>query len=731
MLKRPIPEFESQSGGRAFSPYPRWLLVVVVVFSLAPLGGCASSSYLQVRKAPHNPLAGPLRLFSRRGPKPTDRTQLVLRRYDLEETQEDDPGAALRMLQEQLAAEPDIDKMYAFAELAYIEGKKTHLRGDEATAMDLFSASVSHAYLYLFGPQFDGVRNPYDPQFRKACDLYNTALEELLRSIDARGQLRPGETFTLQIGKQHVDIRVAVSGLWDQDAFEKFEFVSDYEVQGLTNRHVTYGLGVPMIAVHKEASRRSGAGLFYPRGMSVPVTAILRATQEPCRHPGETRHVACALELHDPSHYNHVQIAGRLVPLETDLTTPLGYFLDNPEFQGSELATWGLLRPYLADDQRGLYMLEAYDPRKIPVLMVHGLWSSPETWTEMVNDLRSLPEIRNRYQFWTYLYPTGEPFWISAREMRDDLVEVRETIDPQRQYRTLDQTVLIGHSMGGLVSRLQTLESDDDYWRILSDAPFDELQADDATRETISKTLFFHPNRSIRRVVTIGTPHRGSEFSNDYTRWLGRKLIQLPSTLMRTRAQIARDNPNLFRSTDLLTITTSIDSLAPDSPILPVMLESEKPTWVKYHNVVGVVSDKQWLGRVSERGDGVVTFESAHLDDVQSEIVVDADHVHVHQHPRTILEVRRILLEHSQEMYAEVQKERAMYAEAEGQSADYAGYRIPPPESPAGGSPAGQPRVQTSAGCQPTRAASGNASSTIRFRVDDGHNHAASDTTKY
>jgi pimeloyl-ACP methyl ester carboxylesterase len=639
-----------------------WPLIVLVVLMSLPLSGCASTSYLAVRKTPENPLAGPLRLFSRRGPKPTSRTQMVLRRYDLEQMRKEDATATLQVLQEELAAEPNLEKMYAFAELAYVEGKRTQLRGDESAARDLFSASVSHAYLYLFSPQFDATRNPYDPQFRQACDLYNTALEELLRSIDDQGLLRPGETFTLKLGKQHVDIRVAMNGLWDQDAFQQFEFVSDYEVEGLTNRHVTYGLGVPLIAVHSKQSHRNAASRYYPQGMSVPVTAILRAVQQPCSQPGQARHVTCVLELHDPSVYNHVQIAERLVPLETDLTTPLGYFLDNPEFRGEEVALWGLLDPHETDELRGLYMLEAYDPHKIPVLMVHGLWSSPETWTEMINDLRSLPEIRDRYQFWTYLYPTGEPFWISAREMRADLQELREAIDPERRAPALDQTVLIGHSMGGLVSRLQTLESGDDYWRILSDAPFEQLQADPETRRVVAETVFFAPNPSIRRVVTIGTPHRGSEFANDYTRWLGRKLIKLPETLIQTKTQIARDNADLLRNTDLLTITTSIDSLAPDSAILPVMLRSRKPPWVKYHNIVGVVSDDGWLSNLSEPGDGVVAYDSAHLDDVQSEIVVDADHGHVHQHPRSIREVRRILLEHSAEMYAETHRQSAAYA---------------------------------------------------------------------
>jgi hypothetical protein len=319
-------------------------------------------------------------------------------------------------------------------------------------------------------------------------------------------------------------------------------------------------------------------------------------------------------------------------------------------------------------------MLEAFDPRKIPVVLVHGLWSSPETWTEMLNDLRSLPEIRNRYQFWAYAYPTGQPFWYSATQMREDLQTVRKTVDADRRWPALNEMVLVGHSMGGLVSRMQTMPGGDPYWRMLTDRPFDELKADPETREQVLKTLFFQPNPDIRRVITIGTPHRGSEFVNDYTRWLGRKLIAMPTMITQAKTKILRDNPDFFRNTDLFTISTSIDSLSPDSPMLPVMLASEKPPWVTYHNIVGVVSERNLLGKITEKGDGAVTFESAHLDDVESEIVVEADHIHVHQHPRAILEVRRVLLEHSEAMYAEMSGPSAIPAAYPMQS------EVPPPD---------------------------------------------------
>ena len=110
--------------------------------------------------------------------------------------------------------------------------------------------------------------------------------------------------------------------------------------------------------------------------------------------------------------------------------------------------------------------------------MVHGLWSSPMTWMEMFNDLRSQREIRDHYQFWFYLYPTAQPFWLSAAQLRHDLVHVRETLDPTHQEPALDQMVLIGHSMGGLLSHLQTIPSRDDYWRLVSNEPFQQIKAD-------------------------------------------------------------------------------------------------------------------------------------------------------------------------------------------------------------------------------------------------------------
>ena len=153
-------------------------------------------------------------------------------------------------------------------------------------------------------------------------------------------------------------------------------------------------------------------------------------------------------------------------------------------------------------------------------------------------------------------------------------------------------------------------------------------------------------------MITIATPFRGSSVSNNTTQWLGRKLISLSDAVTQGQQRLRRDNPGLFDQASLIDVSTSIDSLSPRSPILPVMLTVPQGPWVTYHNVVGKLPQKDWLGRISGEGDGdgVVPLESAHLAGAESELLVLAAHQDVQRHPLTILEVHRILLEQAAEL---------------------------------------------------------------------------------
>ncbi|MBN1589841.1 MAG: alpha/beta fold hydrolase [Pirellulales bacterium] len=635
-----------------------WLAVLLALTALG-LGGCASQKWATLRGVPKNPLAEQFDLKPDGPLKPSQRTLQLLRFYGLERAVEGDPNELLEKLQSLNQREPSHEKLYALAELSYQAARRVE-HSHRKEALDLYGASVLHAYQYLFDARFQNQWNPYDPHFRGACDLYNGALEAGLRLICANGDFKPGQMKTIETASGSWDIEVKVrGGRWKNEDFDHFKFVSDYKMQGLRNHYRSYGLGVPLIAV-----RRSGyegepdEAKYYPSELSFPVTALLRPENGlNWNHRTGDAHFRAVLEIYDPLTIANIVVNDQRVPLESDLSTPLAYFLSKPELEQLALvgATVGLLqpqklleqlRPGREDSVMGLYMMQPYEPDKIPVLFVHGLWSSPVTWIQMFNDLRNSPEIRRHYQFWFYLYPTGEPFWFSATRLRHDLAEARAVLDRNHEHPALDQMVLVGHSMGGLLAQLQTLDSGDDFWRTVSDRSFAELKAEPETRKRLQDVLFFQPNPSVQRVITIGTPHRGSQYSNDATQWLIGQLTKLPDKFVGSQQRLLRENRKLFRDTRLFEISTSIESLSPSSPMFPAMIAGRRAPWVRYHNIIGLVPKQGIFGRIAAGTDGVVSRESAHMDDVASELTVEADHSMVHAHPLTVLEVRRILLDH-------------------------------------------------------------------------------------
>ena len=214
-------------------------------------GGCAHTDWVKLRQKPDLPLARELNLFSRQGPQPTARTAQLLRRYDLLRLWQDQPGQMLTELLQMAERRPTVEHVFAVAEIAYISRPTGPAARSVREALDLYAISVAHAYDFLLSEQFDDKRNPYDPQFRQASDIYNGALEGVLRIVQKNGQLHPGGTHLVATGDQEYQLSIVCRGPWEAAEIAELKFVSDYQVQGLKNHYRTYGLGVPLIAVHR------------------------------------------------------------------------------------------------------------------------------------------------------------------------------------------------------------------------------------------------------------------------------------------------------------------------------------------------------------------------------------------------------------------------------------------------------------------------------------------------
>ena len=599
---------------------------------------------IHVEPVRKNPELGIFTRVVKSAPKPSERTEQLLRRYNLSDKYKKDPSHVVRWLNDICTNSPTMNEVHALAEIALIQGNWAAQNRRTEKATEYYATAMVQAYQFLFDSKHNLQRNAYDPQFRRICDVYNESLEGILR-VSCKGEkFRPGTTHTIGTGDMEFTFTVQMAGRWKQQNFTRFELTNDYEMKGISNLYHTYGLGVPLIAVHDSQELRDKTEKYYPPSLSLPFTAFCEVL--PKQKSGKGRQAT--ITLYDPLERTTLRHANRTVPLESDVTTPLAYQLNDPLLNSGVLATASMINATLAKDLFGLYMLEPFDPDKIPVVMVHGLWSSPTTWMEMFNDLRANRELRKNYQFWFYAYPTGQPFWHSARQMRYDLAEARRDLDPQDKSSKFNKMVLVGHSMGGLVSRLQTINSEDKFWDLVSQEDFDSLRGDQASLKMMRDTFFFEPDPSVKRVITIASPHRGSSLANHATQWISQRLFTLPETITNDFKSVARDNESAWIDRQILTTTTSIDSLSPNSPFISVLAGVEADSDVKYHNIMGRLN-RNGLFKPSRDGDGVVDIDSARIDYAESEVVVTSEHSEVHQHPLAILEVRRILLEHLQE----------------------------------------------------------------------------------
>ena len=119
------------------------------------------------------------------------------------------------------------------------------------------------------------------------------------------------------------------------------------------------------------------------------------------------------LELYSRDERPQLEIEGKVVPLETETSSSLAHMLE-----GSSLWSFGFagfrLGDFLPEGKERLVMLSPYRPGRIPLVLIHGTFSSPATWAEMVNELENDPDISTRYQPWLFIYPTGNPIGYSA-----------------------------------------------------------------------------------------------------------------------------------------------------------------------------------------------------------------------------------------------------------------------------------------------------------------------------
>ncbi|EHJ49151.1 hypothetical protein DFW101_3151 [Solidesulfovibrio carbinoliphilus subsp. oakridgensis] len=619
---------------------------VLLGFVLLALAGCAR---IGVRPVPIDTRANALERTALNSDRPSERTLAFLAQRDLEGAWRGDAETMLLGLDREARVEHSREAVFVLAELCYFEAARN--KGDPDRAALFHLSSAVYAYQYLFNTRLSEAPGVYQPYARQAMDFYNRSLAYYILYARQTGlAYAPGKELPWLRGKVRLAGRVSELAFSPAE-LESYHVAYEFEVAGLSPQQVRLGLGVPLALVRKPppVEERRAIDRFTPRvRQTYAATAFLRLGIEPLPDTGPRVVYEAELEVHDPMREDTLAVGDRRMPLEIDLTTPLAFMMQqSPEPNGLQ----GMLDPAAWDKLSGLYMLQPYDPEKIPVVFVHGLMSTPATWATVFNGLMGDPELRARYQFWYFRYPTGNPVLYSAAMLRAALDEVRHTFDPNGTNPRFNAMVVVSHSMGGLLAKTLAEDSGTALWDAVSKTPLASLSLSAEDRAAVEKIFFFTHRPYVARMVFVAVPHRGSELALTTIGRIGRALITLPLTVLRPvtavtaalAAAMGHDKKDAARAA--LPVPTGVDSLSPNSPILRVL--ASLPLAVPFHSIIGNEKAADTPGGT----DGVVAYASSHLDGAVSEKIVRSGHS-AQDHPLAIREMRRILLLHLGETVA-------------------------------------------------------------------------------
>lgn len=616
----------------------RWLIVVTILISIPLFSGCASPYSAR-------PLSA-IKLFKQRqenalsSDKPSWQTQQYLRLKFLDKEYKKDPLVVTSQVMETARQTKDADAMMATAELSLINARKTYRKNrDGAVTMLLNAAELS--YDYLFMEKASTSFSTLKPSYRFMANIYNRAVSKLIEIREKKNEPWPKSASFKHLNSTYdFVLNTDKPFLWNPNVFDELIPADKIQIRGIRNQYRTEGLGAPLIGfVEKPRENLAFKDYFPHKKQAYALTAVL--TFAPSKKLQDSWHRKVVLEFYDPMAMDTISINNKDIPLEADFSTPLGVQLTNvkPIQRGLE----GMFESDKLFEKAGMYFLEPYRKDKIPVVMVHGLMSSPETWVEMFNDLRGDPELRHKYQFWFYAYPTGLPILYSGSLLRNELNEIRSKFDPDNSNPNFDQMVLIGHSMGGLLSRQMVQDSKDTYWNSIFAEPIETMEIDEPTRELLQNVFYFKPLSFVKRVIFVASPHKGSDLADIGIARFFAGFIDLPDLINDTADMLLarKDIEFAFDPKEPRKVYNSIELLSPNSRFTVTTNKIPLNPDIPYHSIIGTRRDKEGPGS----SDGIVPYESSHLDFTVSEKLVPSTH-EAQKHPLAIDEVKRILRLH-------------------------------------------------------------------------------------
>ncbi len=513
-----------------------------------------------------------------------------------------------------------------------------------AQAQIAYDLSLRHSYVYLFKTASNHDQQSIDLRQLQVRTFYNYALSRLIRLKyqSLKSSHLPTE---FSVGNQQYIIDAQHYPELTRFQFQDLQSSYILNFSGFDKINRQDGLGAEFIAIRQHEahipndfildpidyySNRNNPRIHHPRYLSVTATA------QPLQNnasAGEiiSGQVPFKIEFYNPYQYSTATLDDQQYKLTANYTAPFAFWLAQNHLGKSGYLS--LLDRVETLRMPHLYMLEPYQPNKKVIVLIHGLASSPETWMNLTNNILGDTTLRANYQVWMVSYSTNMPIVESRFQIHALLKQAFSQV--QSGSVSSSNAVLIGHSMGGIISRL--LVSDADVSKsaipLMNYEQYMRLQQN----PVIGERFQFKADLPFTRAVFVAAPHQGSELTDRWYVDLAKKLVKLPTSFF--------DQVNIqltgSKSTEGL-VQNGPDDLSPSSRFMQVTKTVMPKPGLPYHSIIGNVTKSNDPSKMS---DGIVPYMSSHLEGAQSEKIFEGGHS-IHAKPETILELRRILHEH-------------------------------------------------------------------------------------
>lgn len=466
---------------------------------------------------------------------------------------------------------------------------------------------------------------------RDALNTYNRALAAFIAPLSTG--IASGSSFTVEtpIGVQNVDVRFPDHDTYRPGYFDDLLIADRIKITGFRQRSAVGDFGVALVGERQRTDEREAELALQPprTGVNAPLSAIARFP--------ENDHAI--IEILDPTETITAPVAGGHAAIAADFTAPLAI-----SFGGINdllLGLQGLLHAGRFESATGIYLTTPLDDRRIPVLLIHGLSSSPLVWRNIVAEAMIVPEIRRRFQFWYAYYPTGVPLVQSAATIRNSLADIRNHDDPHHASVASRNLVIVGYSMGGIIAQILSTDVGDRLWNALSRKPLDEVPLSPEEKAALRNIVFWHPVPGLRTVVFIATPHRGAQMVDMYFAQLGSRLVRLPGDILQFQMRVFRAiGDALDPGISPKEYSNGINSMSPRSPLFAALNDSPFAPGIRIYSIIG----DRGRGDSPNSSDGVVPYWSTHLPAADEEIIVPTGH-DAQTHPEAEREIVKALRE--------------------------------------------------------------------------------------